>query len=344
MLGTYLNWHWLLVPAALLALWSASYLLSRLCQRLLLHVTSRTKSAWDEELVGRLGTPLSCAWMLLPTHAVLLWLKLPSPILSTVHRMWRVGLLFVLFWAISRSMDVLLQAVSDSVWLRSHPALRSFHPVVRRVATVALWGLALVALLSELGYPVASLIAGLGIGGLAIALAAQKTVENLFGAFSIAADQPFVEGDFVKVEDFVGTVESIGLRSTKIRTLDRTLITLPNGRLAEMRLESYAARDRLRLACTLGLVYATTGEQMRTVLLGCEQVLRKHPKIWPETVVVRFKELGESSLNIEVMAWFQTADWAEFQLIRQDVLLQFMDVVAQAGSAFAFPSRTLYIA
>lgn len=344
MLGTYLNWHWLLVPAALLALWSASYLLSRLCQRLLLHLTSRTKSAWDEELVGRLGTPLSCAWMLLPTHAVLLWLKLPSPILSTVHRMWRVGLLFVLFWAISRSMDVLLQAVSDSVWLRSHPALRSFHPVVRRVATVALWGLALVALLSELGYPVASLIAGLGIGGLAIALAAQKTVENLFGAFSIAADQPFVEGDFVKVEDFVGTVESIGLRSTKIRTLDRTLITLPNGRLAEMRLESYAARDRLRLACTLGLVYATTGEQMRTVLLGCEQVLRAHPKIWPETVVVRFKELGESSLNIEVMAWFQTADWAEFQLIRQDVLLQFMDVVAQAGSAFAFPSRTLYIA
>lgn len=344
MLGTYLNWHWLLVPAALLALWSASYLLSRLCQRLLLHLTSRTKSAWDEELVGRLGTPLSCAWMLLPTHAVLLWLKLPSPILSTVHRMWRVGLLFVLFWAISRSMDVLLQAVSDSVWLRSHPALRSFHPVVRRVATVALWGLALVALLSELGYPVASLIAGLGIGGLAIALAAQKTVENLFGAFSIAADQPFVEGDFVKVEDFVGTVESIGLRSTKIRTLDRTLITLPNGRLAEMRLESYAARDRLRLACTLGLVYATTGEQMRTVLLGCEQVLREHPKIWPETVVVRFKELGESSLNIEVMAWFQTADWAEFQLIRQDVLLQFMDVVAQAGSAFAFPSRTLYIA
>ena len=344
MLGTYLNWHWLLVPAALLALWSASYLLSRLCQRLLLHLTSRTKSAWDEELVGRLGTPLSCAWMLLPTHAVLLWLKLPSPILSTVHRMWRVGLLFVLFWAISRSMDVLLQAVSDSVWLRSHPALRSFLPVVRRVATVALWGLALVALLSELGYPVASLIAGLGIGGLAIALAAQKTVENLFGAFSIAADQPFVEGDFVKVEDFVGTVESIGLRSTKIRTLDRTLITLPNGRLAEMRLESYAARDRLRLACTLGLVYATTGEQMRTVLLGCEQVLREHPKIWPETVVVRFKELGESSLNIEVMAWFQTADWAEFQLIRQDVLLQFMDVVARAGSAFAFPSRTLYIA
>ena len=344
MLGTQLNLQWLLVPAALLALWSISYLLSRLCQRLLLHLTARTKSAWDEELVGRLGTPLSVAWMLLPTDWVLLWLKLPSHVQTTAHRLWRVGLLFVLFWALSRSLDVLLQAISDSVWSRSHPALRSFLPVVRRVAAVALWGLALVALLSELGYPVASLIAGLGIGGLAVALAAQKTVENLFGAFSIAADQPFVEGDFVKVEDFVGTVESIGLRSTKIRTLDRTLITLPNGRLAEMRLESYAARDRLRLACTLGLVYATTGEQMRAVLAGCEQVLRDHPKIWTETVVVRFKEFGESSLNIEVMAWFQTADWSEFQLIRQDVLLQFMDVVARAGSGFAFPSRTIYMA
>jgi MscS family membrane protein len=156
-------------------------------------------------------------------------------------------------------------------------------------------------------------------------------------------DQPFREGDFVRVEDFVGTVEAIGLRSTRIRTLDRTLIALPNGRLADMRIESFSARDRLRLACTVGLVYGTTMAQMREVLAGLEGVLRAHPKIWPEAVVVRFKELGDYALNIEVMAWFLTADWGEFQLIRQELLLGFMEVVERARTSFAFPTRTIHM-
>jgi MscS family membrane protein len=205
--------------------------------------------------------------------------------------------------------------------------------------------LATVAIISELGYPVASLIAGLGIGGLALALASQKTVENLFGAFSIGVDQPLREGDFVKVEDFMmGTVEAIGLRSTRVRTLDRTIVTIPNGKLAEMRIESFAVRDRIRLACTLGLVYGTTASQMRLVVAGLEQTLREHPKIFSEGITVRFKELSPSSLDIEIMAWFTTADYAEFQLIRQDLLLAFMEIVEKAGTAFAFPTRTVHLA
>jgi len=149
----------------------------------------------------------------------------------------------------------------------------------------------------------------------------------------------------VKVDDFVGTVETLGLRSTLIRTLDRTLVSIPNGRLAEMRLESYSARDRMRLACTVGLVYATSAaQQMRQVLEGLEAVLRGHPSIWPDAVVVRFKEFGPSSLEIEIMAWFQTSIWSEFQLIRQDVLLQFMDVVEGARTSFALPTRTVHLA
>jgi MscS family membrane protein len=210
------------------------------------------------------------------------------------------------------------------------------------VGKVLVVAIAVVALLSELGYPVASLVAGLGIGGLAVALAAQKSLENLFGAFAIGGDQPFREGDFVRVEDFVGTVERVGLRSTRIRTLDRTLITIPNGKLAEMRLESFAARDRMRLWCTVHLVYGTTAHQMREVLAGLERVLREHPKIWPDALTVRFTDLGESSLRIEVMAWFQT-DWDEFQLIRQEMLIQFLAVVEKAGTSFAFPTRTLHL-
>jgi MscS family membrane protein len=167
-------------------------------------------------------------------------------------------------------------------------------------------------------------------------------VENLFGSVALAIDQPFRVGDFVKVEEFVGTVEEVGLRSTRFRTLDRTLISIPNGRVADMRLESFSARDRMRLACTVGLVYGTTAVQMREVLAGLEGVLRAHPLIWPEAVVVRLKEFAPSSLDIEVMAWFETSEWSEFQLIRQEVLLQFVEVVEKAGTSFAFPTRTVH--
>jgi MscS family membrane protein len=147
----------------------------------------------------------------------------------------------------------------------------------------------------------------------------------------------------VKIEEFVGTVEAIGLRSTRFRTLDRTIITIPNGRLAEMRLESFAVRDRLRLAMVVGLVHETTAAQLREVVAGFERVLRAQPRLWPDDVTVRFIALGATSFDIEVMAWFQTADWGEFQRIRQDVLLQFMDVVEQAGTAFARPTRMIHI-
>jgi MscS family membrane protein len=198
-------------------------------------------------------------------------------------------------------------------------------------------------MLSYLGYPVASLIAGLGIGGLAVALAAQKTIENLFGAFAIGVDQPFRVGDTVKVEDFTATVERIGLRSTRFRTLDRTIVTIPNGKLADSRIESHTARDRTRFFAIIGVVYGTTESQMRAVLTGFARVLKEHPKLFPEGMSVLLRDLGSSSLNIEVSAQFQTDDVAEFQAIRQEILLQFMHVVERAGTSLAFPTQTVHV-
>jgi MscS family membrane protein len=138
-------------------------------------------------------------------------------------------------------------------------------------------------------------------------------------------------------------VESIGLRSTRIRTLDRTLISIPNGKLAELRVESFAVRDRLRFACALGLVLETTEQQMRAVLAGLERVLRAHPKLWPEGVTVRFKEIGAFSLNLEINAWFDTVDWDEFMLIREETLLSFLRVIEEAGTVLAVPARNVHL-
>jgi MscS family membrane protein len=217
-------------------------------------------------------------------------------------------------------------------------------PLGRKIAKVVLLALGLAAVLNELGFQVASLLAGLGIGGIALALAAQKTVENLFGSVAIGVDQPFRVGDFVKVEDVVGTVEAIGMRSTRLRTLDRTLVTIPNGKLADMRTETFAARDRMRLLANLGLVYGTTAEQLRAVLAGIEAALRAHPLLWPDALSVRFNEFRDSSLNVEVMAWFRTTDWNEFTLVRQELFLSFLGVAERAGTSLAFPTRTVHLA
>ncbi len=336
-------WQWAALPIFLLVAWGLGRVLSWLSLRFLARMAARTKVAWDDKLIDNLSGPAVLAGSLAAAYPLTRWLGLYAPAEAYAARTLGTLGLLALFWALWRGVGVLGEALRTSAWATGSNSAQSALSIGIRLGRVAVCALGAVAMLSRLGYPVAGLVAGLGLGGLAFALAAQKTVENLFGSISLAIDAPVRVGDFVKVEEFVGTIERIGLRSTRIRTLDRTLVTMPNGRLADMRLESYSARDRMRLACTIGLVYETTAAQMKQVLQGLEAALRAHPLIWPDAVVVRFKEFGASSLDIEVMAWFQTAIWSEFQLVRQEVLLRFMEVVEGAGTSFAFPTRTLHV-
>lgn len=337
-------WQWIALPILMLLALLASRVMSRVTIALAGRAAAMTRTEWDDAVLARIGGPFTLALTLGTTWLVLPWLALYSPAEAFVHRGLRGGLFVVFFWTLQRMIDVVQQVIAGSPWGREHPASRSLLPLGARVGKVVLFAIAIVALLSEMGYPVTSLVAGLGIGGLAIALAAQKTVENLFGAFSIGADQPFREGDLVRIEDFIATVEYIGLRSTRFRTADRTLISIPNGKLAEMRLESLAARDRLRLFCVLGLVYDSRADQVRKVLAGFEAVLVSHPHVWPEGITVKLCSLGASSLDIEITAWFQTNDYAIFQGWREEVLLSFMEEVEKAGTSFAFPTQTIHLA
>lgn len=336
-------WQWLAVPFALAAAWGLGSLLGWLTRRLLGRVVARTEVTWDDELLARLQGPLAAVWAV-----VALWLVVPSLDLPRAHDE-RIGHLlrglgwFAVFWALSRAARVGFERARGAAAARGSLGLAGMLPLAQKAAQAVLLGLGAVALLNELGFQVASVLTGLGIGGLAVAFGAQKTIEHLFGSIAIGVDQPFRVGDVVNVEGVMGTVESIGARSTRIRTPDRTIVTFPNGKLAETRSESLTARDRLRLFAVLGLAYSTSAEQMRRVLAELEAALRAHPKIWPDAVVVRFASFGESSLNVEVVAWFQTTDWNEFTAIRQEILLRFMEIVERAGTSFAFPTRTVHL-
>lgn len=334
------TFQWVALPLWLLAAAGVGVIAGRVARRLLTVIAKRFATTKDDTLLARLDGPISWLAVLATAYALTpLWAPPPSW-QGGIETLLKLGTVVGVFWFLMRSVDVASVRVSGSGWAQ-RAASRSLVPLGSRIAKVAVVVLALVTLLSQLGYPVASLVAGLGIGGIAVALAAQKTVENLFGAFALGIDQPMRIGDFVKIDDFTGTVEALGLRSTRIRTLDRTIITIPNGKLAEMRIESYAARDRLRLAMTLSLVHGTTAAQMKEVLAGIEKLLKAQPKVWPDGITVAFKEIASQSLEVEIAAWFQTLEWNEFSALRQELLLGFLQVIEAAGTKLAVPTRAL---
>ncbi len=204
-------------------------------------------------------------------------------------------------------------------------------------------GVALLAVGADrLGVPVYGIVAGLGVGGLAIALAAQPTIENLIGGMNLFADKPIRIGDFCKYGDQLGTVEAIGIRSARIRGIDRTLTTIPNAALAKMPIVNFTRRDRMLINAVIGVRYETSPEQLRYLLVKLREMLLAHPRVHPDPARARFVGFGASSLDIEVFAYVTTSDWAEFLGIREDILLRVMVIVEQGGTGFALPSRTLY--
>lgn len=336
-------WQWAALPVFALLAWLLGRALGFLFRLVARRLALRTATSLDERLLDRTRGPTTLFFATAVAYAALPLLALYRPAEELAHLVLRSLLLVVFFWGIFRIVEVIGEIALAGPWAQAHPSSRALVPLLVRAGKIAFVPLAVVAGLSELGYPVASILAGLGIGGLALALAAQKTVEHVFGSVSIGIDQPFRIGDFVKVEDFLGTVESIGLRSTRFRTLDRTLITIPNGKLAETRVESYTARDRIRLHSVFYLDYGTTAAQVREILAGIEAALRAHPRIYPDDMTIRLSAIGPNGMEITVMAWFLTQEFSVFTGFRQEMLLAFLEVVERAGTRIA-PTTTVSIA
>ncbi|MEI7672164.1 MAG: mechanosensitive ion channel family protein [Deltaproteobacteria bacterium] len=215
-----------------------------------------------------------------------------------------------------------------------------------RICSRLLGGLSGAGLLAlgadRLGVPVYGVIAGLGVGGLAIALAAQPTFENLIGGLSLFADKPVRVGDSCRCGSEEGTIEAIGIRSTRIRGKDRTLTTIPNAALSKMSIVNLTQRDRMLIQSVIGVRCETSPEQLRYLLVNIREMLLGHPRIHPDPVHARFTGFGASSLDIDVFAYVTTSDREEFFSIREDILLRIMEIVEQSGTGFAFPSQTLY--
>ncbi len=249
-----------------------------------------------------------------------------------------------LAWLMIRSNDILTELGLRNLRRRLMPGKIAIWTLFRRLFKAAVVIVTALVLLHRAGADLTAILTGLGIGGLAFALAAQKTLENLFGGIMIISDEPIRVGDFCRVGDQMGTVEDIGLRSTRIRTLSRTVIAVPNGQLSMENIENFSLRDKFWLRHLIGVRYETSADQLRYLLAEIRTMLYSHPMVERDGARIRFVGFGGSSLDLEIFAYVRATEMPDFLAIQEDLLFRIMDIIAKAGTGIAFPSRTTYLA
>jgi MscS family membrane protein len=335
--------EWLAILLGLPAFYFVTVIINRLLTPPFGRLAQRRVPRPDGTLPDPIPAPARLLLVSLAGRWLFAWLPLSLLVRQTLTNAASVISLIALTWLV-----VILVRVLERFLLRRLPAAErsgtvSLLRVGRRILEILISLAGTLAVLRYFGVNPTPVLAGLGVGGIAIALAAQKTLENIIAGASLIVDQAVRVGDALRVGPIEGTVEHIGLRSTRIRTLDRTVISVPNGQIANMSLETLSARDKFWFHPTVGLRYGTSDAQMRLVLEGIRHVLVRNVSVETASVRVRFLRLGASSLDVDVFAYVLAMDWPHFLEIQEELLMRINDIVQDAGTEIAFPSQSLYV-
>ena len=335
-------WQWLAllvdVPVAIGIGWVVVLFLA-IPRRLYLKYKKRP----DLHSYGQVSMPLVLCFSAI-AHRIIAS-RFGLPLLPRFYYGRTIGVLLSIgfFWFLLRISSLTLQRLRMHALAIGRTGTGTLMLLGQRLLGALVVTVAVLSILGILGFNLTTVLAGLGIGGIAIALAAQKTLENLFGGISVLADEVIRVGDYCRFGDRTGTVEDISLRSTRVRTDARTQLSIPNGALATMNIENFTRRDKILFNPPLAIRYQTTGDQLRYLLAEIRRLLYQHPKIESETASIRFANVDSSALRLEIFSYVLTRDANEFNAIREDLLLRIMEIVERSGTAFAFPSQTLYL-
>jgi MscS family membrane protein len=331
-------WQWIALVLLTLVALGLGHVLARVVIRSLGPLVRRTQSGLDDVLVESMRRPIQLLIALAAYRAGIVWIA-PSYLLRTYLGRILTGVIYLsIAWVVLRLIDVITTKLLAAMSGRQKTSVASTMPLTRRSLKALAVLIAILATLSSWGYDTTALLAGLGVGGLAVALAAQKTLENLFGGIAITTDKPVLVGDFCRYGDKIGTVEDIGLRSTRIRSLDRTVVTVPNAEFSSLQLENFGRRDKMSFRPVLQLRRDTTPEQLRALLPRLRQLLLDHPQI-ERTPRVRLLAIGQYSLDVEIFSYVLTPDYDEFLLRQEEILLRLLEIVAEEGAALAIPAH-----
>jgi MscS family membrane protein len=330
---------WLLsMPISWLLAWLLGFLLSAPRRAWYKLRKLPFRSVWATPL----GMPLKCIIAIF-LHSFLVYLLEPPLLYRVYYFRFMAALLAVCFtWLLGRIADRSFDHAVNRTRTQRKGG-ESILILLQRLTHIVLLTIALVVALAIFGFNVKTTLAGLGIGGLAIALAAQKTLENIIGGVSLLMDKAVQVGDSCRIGDQVGTVEDVGLRSLKLRTPDQNLLIVPNGSLAQMQFLNMMRRSKLLINQTFSLRIETQAEQLRFVLDRVQNMLDQHPAIEPGTCRVRVTNFVGAAFQLELFAYGKTGDWAQFTKIRQDVILKIAEIVEASGTRFAAPTQLTYL-
>jgi MscS family membrane protein len=335
-------WQWLAlliaIPVAVIAGWAIVLFLA-----VPRHLYLKFKKRPDLHSYRRVSMPLLLVFSAI-THSIIAG-RFGLPLLSRYYYHRTIGVFAGVgfFWFLLRVTSVTMQRLRTHAIAIGRLGTGTLMLLAQRLLSAFLVIVGALAILAILGFNLTTVLAGLGIGGIAIAFAAQKTLENLFGGISVLADEVIRVGDYCRFGDRTGTVEDISLRSTRVRTDARTQLSIPNGTLATMSIENFSRRDKILFNPPLAIRCDTTGDQLRYLLAEIRRLLYQHPKVEPETAAIRFANVDPSALRLEITAYVLTQDSNEFAAIREDLLLRISEIVGRSGTGFAFPSQTLYL-
>lgn len=337
----------LLAGLILLLTLFSRHLLAHLLARSLFSAARRTAGEMDDVLLEQLKRPTSFLVLIGGLWLGISVLALPTKpidLASGADELIRLLFIFNIGWFLFNLVGLLDAWLGH--WAQKTESTLDDHllPFIRKGLRAFVLVMMSLVLAQTLGYPISGLLASLGIGGLAVALAAKDSLANIFGSLMIILDRPFQIGDWIKAGEIEGTVEEIGFRSTRVRTFAKTLITVPNNNLTNLAVNNFSRMPKRRIKMTIGVSYATSPEQMRTAVENIRRLLREHSAINQDFFLVNFTDFAASSLDIMVYCFTSTTVWGEYLDARQDVCLKIMDLLEEMGIEIAFPSRTIYLA
>jgi MscS family membrane protein len=277
----------------------------------------------------------------LGTFLALALLNLDPQVDRVVLWIFQITVMTVIFWGFLRASDILADHLHEHAKDKSL-GITPFIPLIKKTLRVFFVIIGVILIIQNMGYSVGSLLAGLGIGGLAVALAAQESLSNFFGSLVVAVDRPFKLGDFIQMGSVMGTVEEIGLRSSRLRTPQRTLVTIPNRMMASEVITNFSVMPQRRVDLTIGLTYDTTPEQMEAIVEDFRTILKNEPGVHQDFLAVNFLTYGAFSLDIQIIYFAADPNIAKSFELRERINLKFMRAVQARGLSFAFPTQTLH--
>ena len=314
---------------------------TRIVLAFLQRLAKNSKTFYDDRIISALKGPLRFAFIIIALHFFFLLIFKETDLIKNILN---TLVIYTVFWTILAITEALRELLYGLTAKFNPDLSKEMGNFILAILKIIIGGIGLAAILQTWGINVTALIASLGLGGLAFALAAKDTASNLFGSFALLADKSIRIGEWVKVGGVEGVVEDVGMRTTKIRSFQKTLITVPNQLVANQPIENFSRRGIRRIKIHIGLTYSTTSAQLVKIKSDIEAMLRAHEGIsQKDSLMVYFDSFGDSSLNIFIYTFTKTANWAKYLEIREEIHFKIMEIVEKNGSAFAFPSQSIYV-